>query len=78
MTPVNNGTLPFEIQIPSQSSCDSLSTVNIDFEHGWTCRLHPFLTWHILIYSFTNSFIDWVYVGDVRFLGLDVPSQGYT
>ena len=60
--------LPFQNYDPSQSSCDSLSTINI------TLTNNPYLTWHILISSFTSS-IDWVYVGEVRFLGMDDPPQ---
>ena len=50
--------LPFQSYTPSQSSCDSLSTINITLIDILT---NPFLTWHILISSFTSS-IDWVYV----------------
>ena len=74
--PAVNDSLPFESYSPSQSSCDSLSTVNIDFDQDVLLD-SSFLTWHILISSFASS-IDWVYVGEVRFLGMDVPSQGYT
>ena len=63
--------LPFQNYLPSQSSCDSLSTINITLRDELT---DPFLTWHILISSFTSS-IDWVYVGEVRFLGMDDPLQ---
>ena len=66
--PVNNS-LPFQNYDPSQSSCDSLSTITITLTNRLT---DPFLTWHILFSSFT-SFIDWVYVGEVRFLGMDDP-----
>ena len=66
-----NNSLPFENHSPNQSSCDSLSTITITLED----RDPSFLTWHILISSFTSS-IDWVYVGEVRFLGMDVPTQG--
>ena len=72
--PVINNMLPFENHTPNQSSCDSLSTVNITLEqHGFANS--SYITWHILISSFTSS-IDWVYVGEVRFLGTDVPSPG--
>ena len=63
--PVNNS-LPFENYTPSQSSCDSLSTINITLNDILT---DPFFTWHFLISAFTSS-IDWVYVGEVRFLGI--------
>ena len=51
---------------PSQSSCNSLSTVTISI--GDTLRPTPYLTVHFLISSFSPS-IDWVHVGEVRFLG---------
>ena len=63
--------LPFQHYDPSQSSCDSLSTVNITLGDVFN---DLFLTWHILISSFTSS-IDWVYVGEVRFLGVDDSPQ---
>ena len=63
--------LPFQHYTPSQSSCDSLSTITITLSDVLT---DPFLTWHILISSFTSS-IDWVYVGEVRFLGMYDPPQ---
>ena len=63
--------LPFQHYVPSQSSCDSLSTITITLRDRLT---DPFLTWHILISSFTSS-IDWVYVGEVRFLGMDDSLQ---
>ena len=64
--------LPFQSYIPSQSSCDSLSTITITLSDIFT---DPYLTWHILITSFTSS-IDWVYVGGVRFLGMETISPG--
>ena len=69
--PVINNSLPFENHTPNQSSCDSLSTVNITLEQDGLVD-SSYITWHILIYQF----IDWVYVGEVRFLGMDVPSPG--
>ena len=72
--PVNNNSLPFENYIPSQSSCDSLSTVNITLGQDALVD-SSYITWHVVISSFTSS-IDWVYVGEVRFLGMDVPSPG--
>ena len=65
--------LPFENHIPSQSSCDSLSNITITFENDGL--VDSYLTLHILISSFTSS-IDWVYVGEVRFLVETVPSPG--
>ena len=53
------------------TSCDSLSTIPITLSDILT---NPYITWHILIYSFTSS-IDWVYVGEVRFIGMDNQPQ---
>ena len=54
------------------TSCDSLTSIIIVLTNTLTDH---YLTWHILISSFTSS-IDWVYVGEIRFLGSDVPSPG--
>ena len=51
--------LPFQHYAPSQSSCDSLSTINITLNDKFS---DPYLTWHILV-SFLTSSIDWVNVG---------------
>ena len=69
-----NNSLPFENHIPSLSSCDSLSTVNITFGNDRVVD-SSYITWHVVVSLFTSS-IDWVYVGEVRFLGMDVPSPG--
>ena len=69
--PVNN---TFQHYDSSQSSCDSLSTIAITLRDRLA---DPYLTWHILVSSFTSS-IDWVYVGEVRFLGTDAPFPGIT
>ena len=58
--------LPFQHYIPSQSSCNSLSTVTISLVNTLVSK--PYLTWHILVSSF-SPFINWVHVGEVRFLG---------
>ena len=63
--------LPFQLYDPSQSSCDSLSTITVTLGEIFT---DSYFTWHILISQFTSS-IDWVYVGEVRFLGMDDPPQ---
>ena len=63
--------LSFQHYDPSQSSRDSLSTITITLSDILT---DPYLTWHILISSFTSS-IDWVYVGEIRFLGMDDSPQ---
>ena len=67
-------TLPFQPHTPSQSSCNSLSTVTI-ITIGDAFMSKPYFTGHILASSFT-PFIDWVHVGEVRFLGTDIPSPG--
>ena len=51
------------IGILNKSSCDSLSTVNIPLEGGSP----SYSTWHILISDFQPD-IEWVHVGEVRFL----------
>ena len=69
--------LPFQNYPPAgtvlPTSCDSLTSIIIVLTNTLTDL--SFLTWHILISSFTSS-IDWVYVGEVRFLGSDVSSPG--
>ena len=59
-----------EMVIPH--SCDSLSTVTIPITESLTDSFH---TWHIVVSQF-NSSIDWVHVGEVRFLGTDVFDPG--
>ena len=55
-------------------SCDSLSTVTItNLDMG--SLADSFHTWHIVV-SLFNSSIDWVHVGEVRFLGTDVFNPG--
>ena len=49
--------------VPSESRCDSLSSFTFTERSGSLYRLV-----HILI-TFPDSNIDWVYVGEVRFLG---------
>ena len=51
------------------SSCDSLSTVNFPFSSALTGSSYS--TWHVLVSGFPIS-IDWVHVGEIRFLGADV------
>ena len=53
-------TLPFTRHTPSQASCGSLSKVTVSLGDALTSS--SFLTWHILVSSFT-SFIDWERLG---------------
>ena len=64
--------LNFTHYTPSQSSCGSLSTVNISL--GDNLRSTPYLTWYILV----SSLPDWVHVGEIRFLDSDSSSPGNT
>ena len=69
----NISTLPF---VPPdgnslQSSCDSLSTVNIS---GDSFKASSYHTIHILVPLSQDSSIEWVYVGEVRFIGMDIPT----
>ena len=54
---------------PSQTSCDSLSTIAISFE-----ELTTYPTWHILVTFTSQPDTNWVHVGEVRFAG-DIPSM---
>ena len=49
---------------PSQSSCDSLTTVSIPFQGGEPSHS----TWHIAFSFDLQPGIEWVFVGEVRFL----------
>ena len=60
------GGLPFENYIPTQPSCDSLSTVRIHFNGALAGSSYP--TWHIIVSQLQRS-IDWVHIGETRFLG---------
>ena len=51
----------------NQSSCDSLSNVSIPFEGHVVAYLY-IRTLHILVSQFGRT-IDWVHVGEVKFLG---------
>ena len=61
--------LPYENKFPTQSSCDSLSTVSIPFSSALAGSSYP--TWHILVSQLQRS-IDWVHVGEVTFSGTAV------
>ena len=63
------GGLPFETYVPSQSSCDSLSTVTIPFRGALAGS--SYITWHILVSQLGRS-IDWVHVGEIRFFGSSI------
>ena len=51
---------------PSQSSCDSLSTVHLS---GSTLSVSSYRTFHIIVDLSQDSSIEWVHIGEVRFLG---------
>ena len=58
--------LPFTPPVqPSQSSCDSLTTVNLS---GDTLSVSSYRTFHILVDLSHQSSIEWVHIGEVRFL----------
>ena len=63
------GGLPFETYVPTQSSCDSLSTISIPFSGALEGSSYP--TWHILVSQLGRS-IDWVHVGEIRFFGSSI------
>ena len=52
---------------PNEISCDSLSTVTISFQ-----EVLSYHNWHILVPFTAQPDIEWVHVGEVRFLGTDV------
>ena len=52
---------------PSQSSCDSLSTVSIPLQDD--AASSSYLTWHITVRFTDNANIEWFIVGEVRFMG---------
>ena len=62
----NSSTVYVINHTPSQTSCDSLSTIAISFE-----ELTTFPTWHIVVSFNTQPDIEWVHVGEVRLLGTD-------
>ena len=64
---VFNLSLPFTPPVqPSQSSCDSLTTVHLS---GDTLSVSSYRTFHIIVDLSHNSSIEWVHIGDVRFFG---------
>ena len=50
---------------PSQSSCDSLTTVHLS---GDTLSVSSYRTFHIIVDLSHQSSIEWVHIGEVRFL----------
>ena len=63
--------LPFRAVETTESNCDSLSTVMVPPDSG------PYHIFYILVTFETEPIpIDWVYVGEVRFLGLDSEGDG--
>ena len=64
--------LPFVIASVNslQSSCDSLSTVTIS---GDMFLVGSYRTVYILLHQSLHSSIQWVHVGEVRFIGIDSP-----
>ena len=52
---------------PSQSSCDSLTNVRIPVQEQVEDRFY--FTWHLLVSFDFQPDIEWVHVGEVRFLG---------
>ena len=58
--------LPFAPPVqPSQSSCDSLTTVHLS---GSTLSVSSHRTFHIIVDLSHQSSIEWVHIGEVRFL----------
>ena len=55
---------------PSQSSCDSLSTIT--FARG-SLLTEPYHTFHILVDLSQHDSIEWVHVGKVKFIGIESP-----
>ena len=61
---------------PSQSSCDSLSTVSIPFRDA--AASSSYLTVHVIV-QMSQYTVEWVHVGEVRFLGRPAdPDQTLT
>ena len=56
---------------PNKTSCDSLSTVTISVEEEMQLS---YSNWHILVSTTTMLNIEWIHVGEVRFLGTDADS----
>ena len=57
---------------PPQSSCDSLLTVTFT---GGSFQTGSYRTFHIFVDLSQHESIEWVHVGEVRFIGIDVPGK---
>ena len=59
---------------PSQSSCNSLSTFHIPLEED---NIISFFTWHVVVSFALQPNIEWVHVGEIRFIGTSetIPSE---
>ena len=68
-TDSNNIDLPFKSVTATVSDCDSLSTGMVSPDPG------PYYIFHIIM-TFDTEPIDWVYVGEIRFLGLNDEGDG--
>ena len=55
---------------PNEISCDSLSTITISLQE----LLRPYHQWHIIVTFLPQPHIEWVHVGEVRFLGSSADS----
>ena len=67
-----NYNLPFPPGVwPSQSSCDSLSTVSITGDLFSPDAKFSYHTFHILVDLSLDSSIQWVYIGEVRFIDVN-------
>ena len=74
LTSTNILTLPFvfaDNKDSLQSSCDSLSTVTFS---GGSFEGSYYRTIHILVTLLEYPSIEWVHVGEVRFIGIDSPT----
>ena len=72
LTAIDSSPLGSKFNQPSQSSCDSLSTVSIPFRGA--AANSSYLTVHITVQMSQYS-VEWVHVGEVRFLGRPTHPQ---
>ena len=70
---INIYNLPFVVTDDNslQSSCDSLSTVTFS---GGSLVGSYYRTFHIIVTLSAHPSIEWVHVGEVRFIGIDSPT----